>query len=502
VRARRIAIDARLAARVTSRELLPDPRQTTLARKLESLAGRLAAVPLPVAQSRGYGKTTGLYVHGGIGCGKTLALDMFHARCLELGVPCRRTHFHEFILDVHVQYHEARKRGSAKGLYEEVASGLAATSPVFAFDECHVLNVSDAMIMKSVMSSLFDAGCVVVATSNLSPKALYASGLNREVFAPFLSTLEEHCEVFAMAGAGETSEDYRSLGAAKAPKGSGYFAGADSEACLNRYLSECSMDVVETRTLSLPLGRSLVVNSRSRDGFSAADLAFDEACGRPVGVPEYLAIAEQFDCLLLRSVPEFEEGDEDAARRFVILVDICYDRKKSMLISSDFAPENVFQRLKEKYGHDVLAGSEAMGMDGEDDLGSTIRVPTFGGGSGKHVSQFRAPGALSYTPSGRYESRAGSREYAAAADSNTILTAGPGRPQDKIGVEDPSVVMAGTVEESTEWVEWSATGLKDASMFDLTGNQNAAQQKDRLLPLLRCESRLKEMRKNAASLVS
>ena len=80
-------------------------------------------------------------------------------------------------------------------------------------------------------------------------------------------------EVFAMAGVGQKSEDYRALGAAKAPQGSGYFAGAGSEARLNTYLSECAMDAVEKRTLSLPLGRSLEVKSRSRDGFTAADIA-------------------------------------------------------------------------------------------------------------------------------------------------------------------------------------------------------------------------------------
>ena len=124
-------------------------------------------------------------------------LNIFHQQCLAQNIPCRRVHFHEFILDVHLLLHNLRKKyGSIPDLMDKVADHYFNETPVFAFDECHVLNVSDAMIMKGCMESLFQRGCVVVATSNLDPTSLYASGINRLTFLPFVQTLQSNCVIW------------------------------------------------------------------------------------------------------------------------------------------------------------------------------------------------------------------------------------------------------------------------------------------------------------------
>ena len=133
-------------------------------------------------------------------------LNIFHQQCLAQNIPCRRVHFHEFILDVHLLLHNLRKKyGSIPDLMDKVADHYFNETPVFAFDECHVLNVSDAMIMKGCMESLFQRGCVVVATSNLDPTSLYASGINRLTFLPFVQTLQSNCVIWDM----ESTTDFR-----------------------------------------------------------------------------------------------------------------------------------------------------------------------------------------------------------------------------------------------------------------------------------------------------
>jgi len=213
----------------------------------------------------------------------------------------------------------------------------------------------------------------------------------------------------------------------------------------------------------VPMGRTLPCRRAWLQGVRVAEFSYQELCEANVGTYDYVAVCEAFDAVALTGVPRFGEADEDAARRFASLVDVLYDRHKRLLCTIDAPPKEVFAAIRSQYSggldDDLIAASKSK---------SAIRMPTHGGSSGRHVAAFRLPKAqLQYSESGGY-----------GVDPDAAAEGGPGG--------------QGQQEEEETWVEWSATGLKDASMFDLTCH-TSTQRHDRLLPLLRCESRLEEM---------
>lgn len=404
----------------------------------------------------------GLYIYGDPGAGKTMMMDMFHEVVQEAGLPSRRAHFHDFMLDMNRELHRIRKTvGGVQDPMALVAKAFVDQSPLLCFDECHVLNVGDALLMRSFFQHLFRAGGTVVATSNLAPDELYSSGINREVFQPFIDAILNHCDPIRL----RVGEDFRSTRSAALAASSGartFFwplgpeAERRLEAVLTTVLAQgAALPEPRAGELAVPMGRTLWCRRMWTSGaVRAAEFSYEELCVRPVGTHDYIALCESFDVVVLTGVPRFGSAEENAARRFASLVDVLYDRHKRLLCTIEAPPRELFAAIREQYS----GGAE------EDGGGAAVRMPTHGGSSGKHVSQFRVPQAVSYTAHGRYE-----------------VTSQEGEPVAERG-EDPD----------GGWVEWSATGLKDASMFDLTCHTKA-QQHDRLLPLIRCESRLEEM---------
>jgi len=452
------AYDARTASAGLSRS----PAQLRCLERLESVLSDFAQ------PGRGGGQRAaaarGVYIYGEPGAGKTMMLDMFHDAALAAGVPSRRTHFHDFMLDVNRELHRIRcKSGGVADPLARVAESFLEASPLLCFDECHVLNVGDAMIMRAFFERLFAAGGTVVATSNLAPDKLYSSGINREVFQPFIDAVLRHCDPLEV----ETRQDFRlaqsqELAATDAARGFFWPLGDEASARLAQALVEirgCEEPPMACE-IPVPMGRVLPCHSAWLEGVRVAQFSYQELCEANVGTYDYVAVSDAFDVIVLTEVPRFREADENAARRFASLVDVLYDRHKRLLCTIDAPPKEIFAAIRSQYSggidDDLIAASEAK---------SAISVPTHGGSSGRHVSAFRLPNApMQYSESGGYGVAAGSAQDSAQQ-----------QPQ-----------------QEDAWVEWSATGLKDASMFDLTCHTNA-QRHDRLLPLLRCESRLEEM---------
>jgi len=373
------------------------------------------------------------------------------------------------MLDVNRELHRIRSTsGGVADPLARVAESFLQASPLLCFDECHVLNVGDAMIMRAFFERLFAAGGTVVATSNLAPDKLYSSGINREVFQPFIDAVLRHCDAVHV----DTSQDFRrtksaELAAADAERGFFWPLGERASADLAKamVLVRGCEEPPAACEIPVPMGRVLPCRRAWLGGVRAAEFSYAELCEANVGTYDYVAISEAFDVIALTGVPSFGEADEDAARRFASLVDVLYDRQRRLLCTIDAPPKELFAAIRSQYSggidDDLLAASSAR---------SAISVPVHGGSSGRHVSAFRLPkaAAMQYSSSGGYG-----------------LAAGP----DALPVGDG----ASAPEQPEEaWVEWSATGLKDASMFDLTCH-TTAQRHDRLLPLLRCESRLEEM---------
>jgi len=279
----------------------------------------------------------GLYIHGGVGRGKTMLMDLF----FEL-LPVRRkrrVHFNDFMADVQdrIQKHrQARKNGDAKedDPIPPVALQLAEQAWVLCFDEFSVTDIADAMILSRLFSALFANGVVLVATSNVAPENLYRDGLNRQLFLPFISILERHAQVLTL----DADKDYRLEKLARTPV---YVTPADAEA--DRMLDEAwqamtrGAPVVET-TLAVK-GRQVVVPAAAGD---TARFSFADLCEKPLGARDFLAIAGRFSTIFIDRVPVLGEGRRNEAKRFILLIDTLYDHHTRLVVSAEAAPSELY----------------------------------------------------------------------------------------------------------------------------------------------------------------
>ncbi|MBZ9823290.1 cell division protein ZapE [Mesorhizobium sp. CA4] len=279
----------------------------------------------------------GLYIHGGVGRGKTMLMDMF----FEL-LPVRRkrrVHFNDFMADVQdrIQKHrQARKEGAVKedDPIPPVARALADEAWVLCFDEFSVTDIADAMILSRLFSALFANGVVLVATSNVAPENLYRDGLNRQLFLPFISLLERNAHVMAL----DAEKDYRQE---KLNRQSVYVTPDDAAA--ERALDEAWKAMTHgqpTGEVTLTLkGRQLVVPRAAGD---AARFSFADLCEKPLGARDYLAIAGRFSTVFIDHVPVLGEGKRNEAKRFILLIDTLYDHRMRLVMSAAAPPERLY----------------------------------------------------------------------------------------------------------------------------------------------------------------
>ncbi|CDX30441.1 conserved hypothetical protein [Mesorhizobium sp. SOD10] len=279
----------------------------------------------------------GLYIHGGVGRGKTMLMDMF----FEL-LPVRRkrrVHFNDFMADVQdrIQKHrQARKEGTVKedDPIPPVARALADQAWVLCFDEFSVTDIADAMILSRLFSALFSNGVVLVATSNVAPEDLYRDGLNRQLFLPSISLLERNAHVMTL----DAEKDYRQEKLNRLPV---YVTPADASA--DRALDEAWRAMTHgkpTEAVTLTLkGRQLVVPRAAGD---AARFSFAELCEKPLGARDYLAIADRFSTVFIDHVPVLGEGKRNEAKRFILLIDTLYDHHMRLVMSAAASPERLY----------------------------------------------------------------------------------------------------------------------------------------------------------------
>jgi cell division protein ZapE len=263
----------------------------------------------------------GLYFWGGVGRGKTYLMDAFYEA---LPFPQKlRTHFHRFMLDVH----ERRKKyPNEQDPLKKVAAEYAAEARVLCFDEFYVSDIADAMILGRLFESLFDRGVTLVATSNIPPDRLYENGLQRANFLPFIAVLKQHVRVLNVDG----GIDYRLRCLTRAEI---YHSPSDAEAESN--LMEWFMEIApepgcDEVDISIH-GRSIHARKLA-EGVAWFDFA--ALCEGPRGAADYIEIARTHHTVLISRMPQLTAFSEDAARRFINLVDEFYDRSVKLIIAA------------------------------------------------------------------------------------------------------------------------------------------------------------------------
>ena len=261
-----------------------------------------------------------------------MLMDLF-AACAPPEFKVVRTHFHDFMLDIHSKLREHQSTADPLRL---VADDVASSTRVLCLDEFFVTDVADAMILHRLFARLWDDGLVLVATSNRHPDALYEGGLQRALFLPFIHRLKRACVVHDMASA----TDYRRLAQ---HRGGLYFLGPSREEELyDRFLELANSNPVQSQSVDVAMGRRMHM---PRVGGCIALFSFEELCDRPLGAADYIALANAKHTVALTGVPIFDGSNRTAAYRFVTLIDVLYEHRVRLLCSAEGMPLQLFEYI-------------------------------------------------------------------------------------------------------------------------------------------------------------
>ena len=340
-------VSDRLQAMVSAGELTADPAQAAMARRFDRLLEDIH-VQRPARKSSALGwlfakrkpetasAPRGLYIHGGVGRGKTMLMDMF----FELA-PLRRkrrAHFHAFMADVHDRIHKHRqklKNGETRQAdpVPPVASDLFDEARLLCFDEFSVTDIADAMILSRLFGELFSKGCILVATSNVEPDNLYKDGLNRGLFLPFVGLLKQHVDVVPL----DSETDYR-LGKEAGLPVFRYPLGPHADMAIeSAWRRETAGKTVAPETIELK-GRQIPVPAAAG---RVARFSFADLCEKPLGAADYLAILKRYDTLFVEQIPHLGAEKRNETKRFINLVDTIYDGGARLFASAAAAPEDL-----------------------------------------------------------------------------------------------------------------------------------------------------------------
>lgn len=297
----------------------------------------------------------GIYFWGGVGRGKTYLVDTFYD-CLPFENKMR-SHFHRFMQTIHK---ELKTLKNVENPLNIVADRIAAKTQVLCFDEFHVSDITDAMLLGNLLKALFDRGVVLITTSNQHPDELYKGGLQRERFLPAIALLKKQTKVMNL----DSGIDYRLRYLDQAEI---YHTPLNDDALakLADNFEHMCPDEGEHNVM-LEIENRTIPTVRCGDGVVWFD--FNALCDGPRGPADYIEIARQFQTVLVANIPVMDDMQNDLAKRFITMVDEFYDRHVKLIASAEDDPVNLYQgkrlgqeylrtisRLQEMRTHDYLA---------------------------------------------------------------------------------------------------------------------------------------------------
>ncbi|MEN0133953.1 MAG: cell division protein ZapE [Rhodococcus sp. (in: high G+C Gram-positive bacteria)] len=290
-------------------EVLLDDAQRSAVAVLDETADGLAQVRPGVR---------GVYLWGPVGRGKTWLMDRFHTAS---EVPKRRVHFHSFFRRLHADAH-------ALGSIDLAIDAALGDVRLLCFDEFHLHDVGDAMLVARLLKALFARGITLVVTSNYPPAGLLPNPLFHHLFAPTITELEQNLTVVRVAG----PVDYRTV----TPSENGFAGG--------RFVPATDMEVpAPSERVALAVGTRTVTATAVRD--RTVWFEFAALCGTPTAPADYLDLSGRFDCWVLTGVPRLREAGADAVRRFANVVDVLHDRGTALTVVADAPWEEMFTGL-------------------------------------------------------------------------------------------------------------------------------------------------------------
>lgn len=312
------AAQAQAAARLDDLRTRLVAQSQSISHKLRTQLRRLAAAPVEAP-------LRGVYLWGGVGRGKTLLMDLFFQSLpVQLG---ERAHFYRFMRQVHA---ELRKVKSRSDPLDTVAERLAARLRVLCLDEFFVSDIADAMMLRGLFAGLFSRGVTLVATSNTAPQDLYKDGLQRQRFLPAIEMLQSHVEVLHL----DSGIDYRLRQLEQAPTYLDSKLPATAGQLKQRFAALAGGSAAGPTTLSVE-NRHIKAQAT---GAGMVWFEFKDICEGPRSQNDYIELARLYHTVFISNVPEFTRGNENAARRFIMLVDEFYDRNVNVVISAAAAP--------------------------------------------------------------------------------------------------------------------------------------------------------------------
>lgn len=278
----------------------------------------------------------GLYFWGGVGRGKSFLMDVFYA-CVPYKRK-RRIHFHKFMAEVH---HEMKVLAAAKDPLLALADNIAKSTRLLCFDEFHVSDIADAMILGRLMAALFERGVVMMITSNYPPDELYPNGLQRQKFLPTIKLLQRNLRVVNV----DSGNDYRLREMASAPL---FMLAADTETAvrMEAIFKRLSAGTIQNDQHIEVQGRRIPVKKISTH---AVWFDFRALCGGPRAQADYLEIAHRFPTVFVSDIPQMTANEAAEAQRFIWLVDVLYDKRVKLVASAATTLKALFTHAEQAH---------------------------------------------------------------------------------------------------------------------------------------------------------